>query len=522
MRSRGRGRIERIAVVLVLAVCSAACITVWRARFMQLDDYTRIETDDPFLKCHTWDGWVYVLSAWELDREARRIQGQGVLYDADRDRVRDGRFEIPFDKVALVETNEPRRMAHAGMVVMGIVTGASVALTAVCLANPKACFGSCPTFYAREGQELHLQAEAFSASVARALESSDIDALATTRVEQGRIELLMTNDALETHAVRELRLLVAPRPEGGRVFHARDAFYPARSLTEPSKCRGEAGDCLEPVRAFDRTEYISAADGRDLAARERIELEFEKRPEGSLGLVIGGRNSLLNTFLFYQALAYMGIDAGEYMVKLERKGKEALDLVAGPGRLLGDVEVEVRSRAGWVRAGAFDEVGPIARELQIVRLPDDLPEGPVRLRLNLCKGNWKIDWLALAGIGEPVEPVAIPPSRVVRGQKDGHVDAEALAAILDPDAYLFTYPQDAYWLIFELPPGSWEPFLQARGFYYEWIRDQWLPEKNPEKLADLLLEPERMLKELAPAYKRLEPSMERVFWQSRLGREGVR
>jgi hypothetical protein len=33
-----------------------------------------------------------------------------------------------------------------------------------------------------------------------------------------------------------------------------------------------------------------------------------------------GRNSLLNTFLFYQALAYMGLEAGDWIRKLERGG----------------------------------------------------------------------------------------------------------------------------------------------------------------------------------------------------------
>ncbi len=506
-------------IPLLCVFFGVGCVTVWKARFLKLDDYAQIHAEEPFLKCHTKDGSVYVLDAWQVDKSAKVITGQGVLYSADRDIVYKGRIKLSFDKVALLETNEPRSVTHTGMVIMGVLTGASLALTALCVANPKACFGSCPTFYADDGQKLSLQAEAFSASVAKALESSDVDSLYTAQANSGRLELLMTNDALETHVVRRVRLLIASRPEGGRVFRAGDAFYPAKTIVAPSACRSLTGDCLDKVQRFDQLEYISLADGGDLAAREVLEIEFKERPEGDLGLVIAGRNSLLNTFLYYQALAYMGLDAGEYMIKLERKGDEVLKLVSGPGSLLGDVEVEVLTAKGWVPAGAFDEVGPIAKEVQMVRLPGKLPVGPVKLRLRMCQANWKIDQLALAGLGPAVKPKLIDLARVEREDK---LDPEALATLLDPDAYLYTYPNDAYKLIFDLPEGNWEFFLQARGYYYEWIRKQWLPEKSTEKLARMLFEPEEMLKDLAPAYKKLEPSMEKVFWESRLGREGVR
>jgi len=42
--------------------------------------------------------------------------------------------------------------------------------------------------------------------------------------------------------------------------------------------------------------------------------------------------------------------------------------------------------------------------------------------------------------------------------------------------------------------------------------------KLEEKLNEALLAPEQALRRLAPAFKRLEPGMERIFWQSRYGR----
>ena len=110
---------------------------------------------------------------------------------------------------------------------------------------------------------------------------------------------------------------------------------------------------------------------------------------------------------------------------------------------------------------------------------------------------------------------------VLRGRTGTLADREALARLRDPNAYLVTYPRDAYRLRFELPPsptGEHELFLESRGFYTEWIRESWLAEENPARVVELLLDPAAALRRLAPDYKRIEKEMERIFWQSRVGR----
>ncbi|MFC1654895.1 hypothetical protein ACFL2F_03725, partial [Myxococcota bacterium] len=170
---------------------------------------------------------------------------------------------------------------------------------------------------------------------------------------------------------------------------------------------------------------------------------------------------------------------------------------------------------GWVRAGTFDEVGPIAREVQLIPLPGNLPEGQVRIRLKLTKGYWKLDYLALGELQDPVIPRALEVTEVL---KDGVGDTNAHALLMDPQKHLITYPGDAYKLVFELPAGSWELFLESRGYYIEWIRRQWLAEEDPVEAARILLEPAEAYRRLAPRYKEIEGSMEEVFWQSKFGR----
>jgi hypothetical protein len=420
---------------------------------------------------------------------------------------------ITLSEVALFETNHPESVPRGEYAVLAVVTAASLAVTAVCLSNPKACFGSCPTFYASDGTREVLQAEGFSASVARVFEATDVDHMWSARPRGRALDVLMTNEALEMHAVDRVRLLAAPRPNGARVLRAGDLYLPALATRAPKTCDAPRGSCLDDVLADDDREYLSPASAVDLAEKETLTVAFP-REEGRLGLAITARNSLLNTFVFYQGLAYMGRRAGEWFARLDGPGAALAKGLQTFGGLLGDIDVEVWTARGWERAGAFAETGPIAREVQLVPIP--APEGAeVRVRLTLTRGNWKIDRLALVALGEPVTPIALDPVRVT---KDGRVDEAARAKLADPARHLLTYPGDAYRLSFELPEGDHELFLESRGYYYEWIRDEWLKEEDPREVLRILFQPEDAMRRLAPKYKELEGTMERTFWQSRFAR----
>lgn len=508
------GRRWGLLAVLALAACTS---TWWRAQLFPPRDLPKVDLDAPFLKCHMSDGGLYVLTRWSTSEERRTVSGAGLRYDPERRVVAEGSFELPFDSIALLETNRPERIDRGGPAALGLaVTGAVTAgVGAYCLSNPKACFGSCPTFYARGPGGERLVAEGFSRAVARVFEETDVDALDLGRPPGRDLEIVMRNEAQETHFVRSVRLLAVPRPPGGRVFHARGRYFPARWLAPISRCSSAWGDCAAAVREIDGVEYRSPADAGDLGAQETLEVAFPP-PAGPAGLVITARNTLLNTFVLYQALAWLGNEAAPLLARVDagraggRPGFDSLDAV------LGRIRVSVLTRRGWVEAGVFEEVGPIARETQIVPLPDDLPPGEVRLRLGLGQGSWKIDRLALAGIGPAVDPVALEPVAVLRG---GAPDGAALRRLRGEGDRLVSLPGDAWTLGFEIPPGLADPelFLESRGYYYEWMRREWLAEQDLGEAARFLADPRSALRRLAPGYKRIEADAERVFWSSRMG-----
>jgi hypothetical protein len=397
---------------------------------------------------------------------------------------------------------------------MGVLTGASLGVTAFCAANPKACFGSCPTFYAFDGAKISLQAEGFSDSIAKVFEKTDIDSLYTVKPKSKKFKLIMTNDALETHAVKMVRLIAVPRLNGQRVYRWGDKYYSAKNTTQPDICYSELGDCLEKINAFDNLEYLSPTDSENLTTKETIMLRFPYKKEKT-GLIISARNSLLNTFLFYQTLAYMGLSAGDWMMMLNRLGKYGIKIVEDMRSYFGGVDIDVLNQKGkWIRIGSFSEIGPIAKDVQIIVLPRDLPKNGIQIRITMAKGNWKINYLALAELGGEVKPFRLKPVKIIRNSK---TDKKALELLNYEDKYLMTYPQDRYTIIFDLPDRNYELFLESRGYYYEWIRDRWLKEENQDKVFQVFFNTGVMMKNLAPIYKDIESNMEKIFWQSKIG-----
>jgi hypothetical protein len=472
-----------------------------------------LDQKSPYLKAHLRTGYVYVLDSWKVDSSGTLVTGHGSLLTPNRAVESEGEVRLPVDSVALFETNLLQR--SGGITALSVMTGVTAAVTAVCIADPKTCFGSCPTFYVKDSTGLYLHAEGFSASVAPALEAVDVDALYRAQVTSRNFQLHLRNEALETHVIRYADLLALRRPAGGRVFQTPEGrFRSATMLRRPTRCVSAGGDCLEAVASFDGRERTSLADSLDLATRETIDLEFDSVVAGDLGLVITSRQSLMSTYLLYQTFAYLGTHASSALAALASGGQAARERVDGVGRLLGRIEVLIPDSAGgWVPVGSVGETGPLAADTKVVRLPA-ADRRQMRVRLRLTRGLWRIDYLALARLGEPLDPVRVAPSRVERAGRD---DSAAWRALVDTSASLVTLPGDAYDLVYRLPaqPEQYELFLQSRGYYLEWMRREWLAEENLGSAAQILFDPAAALRTLAPAFKRQEPEMERRFWNSR-------
>jgi hypothetical protein len=358
-------------------------------------------------------------------------------------------------------------------------------------------------------------AEGFSASFARSLEDGDLDRL-RIRADGGAFSLVMRNEAQETHAVRHVRVQAVPATGVSDVLMTADGdFVASAGRVAPVSCEATGYDCLREVQGNDDIEYAPRTDADDLAVREEVFLDFGS-VSGDLGLILSARHSFVTTYVFYQSLAYAGGNAGELLAALERGEPGVEERVLGVARELGGIEVFVSEDAGeWQLAGGYDEAGPIAADQQVI--PLGRRDGVhLRVMLRMARGSWRIDEAGLATLGPRLQAISVEPDSVTAGPGS---DTHAFERLVDPDQHLVTVSGDAYRLWFTLPEGEeYELFLDSRGYYYEWMRDEWLAEEDPVRAASVLLRPDEALKAMAPGFKQIEPEMDRLFWSSRFRR----
>src|SRR5262249_3611250 len=102
---------------------------------------------------------------------------------------------------------------------------------------------------------------------------------------------------------------------------------------------------------------------------------------------------------------------------------------------------------------------------------------------------------------------------------------QVAAALRGEGERVATLPGDEIFLRFPLPAGppagSTGYFLRSRGYYHEWMRDEWLRDEDLGRVHAYFDDAARALRELAPAYRAAEPTMESVFRNSRFGRQGM-
>lgn len=474
-----------------------------------------------YLKAHYKNGNLTVFKDnWRVNREQKTVVGFGKTYDYQRNPLTYGEIIIPIDSIALFETNRKLNPSEVkGIGAITILTSINTAIGLFCLTNPKACFGSCPTFYTNHNDVVHnANAEGFSNAIAPSMAYADIDDLNASAPAGGSFNLFMKNEALETHCVENIQVL-AVENAGGKVLHGTDQkFYASHKSLLPERARGPEGDILSTVSKFDLNERFSLADENNLNTKEELHFTFSNTDlDSDFGLSLGFRQTLMTTYFIYSAMGYMGDKVGHYFAEVERNGKAIHQLKNGIKKELGNIQVYVwdPDLADWVDHGGFYETGPIAVNQQVLKLKENFSnQKEIRLKLVLNQGLWRIDNVALATINKELTPTVLSPKNMVKNESNP-VD---FASFMDENQRIISMPGDEYSFQFTMPEKGKEYalFLNSGGYYLEWMRDSWIQDKDLLTLRQMLVNPKKYLKKQASSFKEYEKTMEEVFWGSRL------
>lgn len=479
----------------------------------------------PFLKAHIVNGDVCILTnTWKIDNEQKTVSGMGVKYDFNRNLIFEGELIIPIDSVAIFETNTKLNKNESDRIAaLSILASADLALGVFCLTTPKACFGSCPTFYLQPDQNFHYaDAEGFSNAIAPSMEYFDIDALNNTKIVDGLLNITMKNEALETHCVNDVKLLAVPKKDNQTIYQsARNEFFICENNYLPSLAIADEGDITNLLSTKDLHERFSSADENNLSTKESIVVEFKNvNTKQDLGLVINFRQTLMTTYFIYSAMGYMGDQVGDMFALLETDENIKQQLSGGIKKELGDIDVYLwlENEQKWELQSGLFETGPIAVNQQIIKINNKEKNDNPKFKIVLNKGLWRIDQVALTNIVSTATPLSISPTVIFN---KGVADELALNQLIDTAAYLISMPGDAFTMQFQLPEKDtrYELFLYSQGYYLEWMRSHWIKDKDLKMLHTMLLDPKKYLKMEAANYKKYETGMEADFWNSKIDTE---
>jgi hypothetical protein len=515
-----------IGTLIIAILAIQACKTYYfRSNYKDANSLiheTKNMQTKPYLKAHLKNGDVCILwDSWKVDTTLNVVSGIGTKYDFNRKPIFQGTINIPIDSVAIFETNKKIQNPEAGRIAaLSILVGLDVVVGIICLTNPKACFGSCPTFYINKNDNYHYaDAEGFSNAIAPSMEYYDIDALNNGQLINDTFSITMKNEALETHCVKDVKLLAYPRKEGERVFQSpTNAFYLCKKSYPLSVATANEGDITSLLRIQDRQERFSLCDENNLSSKEEILLSFDNvNNTNDLGLILNFRQTMMTTYFIYSAMGYMGNEVGDIFAKLETNNDTKEKLKGGIKKELGNIDIYLWNEQtnNWILQNGFYETGPIAINRQFIPLQNLSSNLKVKLKIVLNKGLWRIDYAALTNIIEEVNPYEISPNSVLN---KGKPDNKALSEIIIPDKYLISMPGSEYTFNFTLPnpKTDYELFLYSKGYYLEWMREHWIKDKDLLKLNQMVNNPKKYLKSEAKNYKRYETTMEQEFWNSKV------
>jgi hypothetical protein len=140
----------------------------------------------------------------------------------------------------------------------------------------------------------------------------------------------------------------------------------------------------------------------------------------------------------------------------------------------------------------------------------------LKIKIELTKGLWRIDYLGLTSINSKADPVTIYPNTIEVVNGENYTIDEVAT---DDDTYLVSLPGNEYKFKFDIPQQpekkEYELFLSSKGYYLEWIRSDWVQNKDLGKLKKMLLNDKQTWTELAQEFKTREQDMETVFWNSK-------
>lgn len=398
---------------------------------------------------------------------------------------------IPLENVATINCYEETTSGgrHFASFLFSITGPPLAVLSLYCASCPKCCFGSCPTIYTKGTDGYILETELFSESISRQLKNSDVDLLSQKIDNNGNVELMITNEALETHYIDKFDLMAISHPIGSKLFPTfNDSLILVRSTTKPSKAYNRDGKDISDLIQNDDCKYYrtgteNISDFKNGILFDWIDISSNIPEElDKVKVVIKYRNTLLSTILLYDVvLASQGIEALEWTEKMNNDADYAADFKMIYNNFSG-IDIQSKENNTWQKFGSLKDAGPITWRYAAIEMPVN-EDSSLNIRLKFISDNMMIDYIAIDTSSTFNDKIKMdfPISLEVKNESNT-IKNEVYGFIKKDDKkYLITNPGDSYTLKYEFPKRSDTEqtlVIFSSGYYNEWIRGEWVRENR--------------------------------------------
>lgn len=269
-----------------------------------------------------------------------------------------------------------------------------------------------PRIYSVDGDRSRLEGEAFPSASGEEHEGTTLVPLASLRVRDRRVVLRLRDEGSETDYVDRVRLLRVDHPRGEEVvLDPSGRLRGVRGWVAPEKAYArDLTPALDEVRSRDGRAWSGPPSERSMSSS--IEPLFVVFPRGKV-----------------PPRAWLGLRArirGEgFLRRLTRREPEGEEPEAQPGPIgpggpkgpegpptekgeeaEGGLPVSLWTGSDWIERGRLpDDLGTEFRDLLVPLGGVSSRLREVRVRIDLPRGGWEIDWIALGRGVEETPPV---------------------------------------------------------------------------------------------------------------------
>ncbi|MBK8945995.1 MAG: hypothetical protein IPM32_12095 [Ignavibacteriae bacterium] len=433
------------------------------------------------------------------------------------------KITIPFDSISAMITYEDstKSESYFASFLLGLTGPPLTILGIYCIACPKCCFGSCPTIYSFDGNNYNLEVELFSECISKQLENNDLD-LFQQNISSDTLKLKITNEAMETHYINKFEISCAEYSNNKKVFPSiENKIISFTNLFEIQKISSKNGNQISHLISKDDNNYYrtgveKVSELKNGPYFDYIDFEI---PKNATKILVKYRNTLLSTTLLYDiVIGSQGLDAINWIDKMNNdpiyasQFKTVYELFSG-------MKAKLITKNNEIEVGRFLDAGPLNWKYLAMEVPKNKSEINI-LRLEFIPDNFMIDYIAYDTtnyVDGEIEISTLTPNKIL--DNAGNPCPNLWEFIInDDEKYLKTEPGDAYELFYNITQKenkSKSIFIKSKGYYNEWIRGNWINEKNPIYTFNLF-DINGTLRKLAESWKENHDLLEEEFFKSKI------